>query len=1007
VPPVVVAIATAVSAAAANTAALFTVSSAVIEGVSSLTYAAAALGVTTGALYGVGVALAPKLPDPVAMQTPLKQSMPVRQSAFGTVRVAGAYMLFCTGSVHPNIFYGVQAHLDGESDALVSFYLNDDLMAKTVSGNYWWAPGAPGKYGGGGYNEPNLVKIDYRLGVTPETAYPISADVPAWAANHRGDGITSSLLRCTQARREDQSADFPNGVPQLSAVWRTQKVYDPRDGGQTQGDKSTYLWSDNPVLCLLAFLTDASGGMALDYARFILPAIDLWNAAADECDGLVATNGMHASLIDDAAAGDNKIFLADTTGLTIGATVQLATEDVEVSGFGMAGEVDLTADLLFAHSTGQLAYWPGFGQSAAYRCNLTYAHDTPPGDVIKSILSSFDGWLGQRGDGALVVRTNTIYDAGFTLSARHIVGFQLQNYLPDEQAVNQYVVAYTDPASGYNRAEAGYVEDLDDIGARGQVRSQDLYLQTVPSAPQALAVARPMLDRANQDVRGTLTCNFAGLAVMGHRYVPIQIVEAGETMFDGIAEITGKPNINTASMTVSFPWVAASTATAPAPPIPTRVQECAAWNSREATFPTAPTADSVLVALGTGPTELPVNTADGWALIESHEGIVTTGGPDDTIWGVLAWRRAGASESTTQTPFTGSATDQEAVSIIEIANCGDLPGALESLIWASPASPGSGPDSATATTTTTADNDLGVAIGGWYYIWPYWGQLALNLTPVSTHGTSAEGTTGSGSSSTTVYSIDLPTAGTTFSATAGNGLPHYHMLLLLMVFSQTVRDTLPPLGPPSGSPLQPLDAPTIISVTPDYLDSGGGVSGARLVIEVDDPGVDGATWKAQWKQSTDTLWTQLPGPLDAEDVPPLTIQTGLIAASGSIDVQVAYVTASQVSPWSASTTVAVAAAVPSGIISSTNVSASFTTTAANSVYYVDTASVAVTVTLHAAPAADEIVEVWDSTGHAETNPISFDGNGKNIAGAATVPNGIQANFGHARLIYDGTQWLMQ
>jgi hypothetical protein len=59
----------------------------------------------------------------------------------------------------------------------------------------------------------------------------------------------------------------------------------------------------------------------------------------------------------------------------------------------------------------------------------------------------------------------------------------------------------------------------------------------------------------------------------------------------------------------------------------------------------------------------------------------------------------------------------------------------------------------------------------------------------------------------------------------------------------------------------------------------------------------------------DTLWTQLPGPLDAEDVPPLTIQTGLIAASGSIDVQVAYVTASQVSPWSATTTVTVAAPI--------------------------------------------------------------------------------------------------
>jgi hypothetical protein len=83
---------------------------------------------------------------------------------------------------------------------------------------------------------------------------------------------------------------------------------------------------------------------------------------------------------------------------------------------------------------------------------------------------------------------------------------------------------------------------------------------------------------------------------------------------------------------------------------------------------------------------------------------------------------------------------------------------------------------------------------------------------------------------------------------------------------------------------------------------------------VDDPGVDNATWKVQWKQSGDALWTQLPGPLDAEDVPPLTIQTGLIAASGSIDAQVAYVTASQVSPWSATTTVTASEALTAGQI---------------------------------------------------------------------------------------------
>jgi hypothetical protein len=94
-------------------------------------------------------------------------------------------------------------------------------------------------------------------------------------------------------------------------------------------------------------------------------------------------------------------------------------------------------------------------------------------------------------------------------------------------------------------------------------------------------------------------------------------------------------------------------------------------------------------------------------------------------------------------------------------------------------------------------------------------------------------------------------------------------------------------------------------------------------------------------------------------------------------------------------------------VNSANKSASFTTVPATSVYYLDTAGGAYTVTMNATPATNEVAEVWDSTGNAGSNPVSFNGNGKNISGAATVSNFININGGHARLIYNGTQWLMQ
>lgn len=84
----------------------------------------------------------------------------------------------------------------------------------------------------------------------------------------------------------------------------------------------------------------------------------------------------------------------------------------------------------------------------------------------------------------------------------------------------------------------------------------------------------------------------------------------------------------------------------------------------------------------------------------------------------------------------------------------------------------------------------------------------------------------------------------------------------------------------------------------------------------------------------------------------------------------------------------------------------FTTSATFGIYYIDTTDKAILVTLNPNPVKDETVELWDKTGFATDHSISLLGNGNNIAGQASVPNFIQANYGHAKLQYDGVQWLM-
>jgi hypothetical protein len=920
----VTAIATAASAAAANTVGLFTISSAAIDAASTIGYTAATIGVTTGISAAIGAAFAPKAPDPQALQFPLKQPMPVRQSAFGRVRVAGAYALYVTGTTHTNISYDVLALLDGQSSAIVGFYLNDDLMAKTASGNFWWAPGAPGKYGGGGSNEPNLVKIDSRLGLSTETAYAISSDVPVWTSDHRGDGVTSMLLTCTQAKREDQAGDFPNGLPQPSAVIDAQLIFDPRDVSQTQGDPSTYKFSDNPVLCLLAYLTDASGGMGLDYGRFILPAIDFWTAAADECDGLVSTSGMHATLLDAAAAGDNKIFLADTTGLTAGVVIQLADgQNVTVSGLGLAGEVDLTGTLTNSHTAGELAYWNASGQSARYRCAGTYKHDTPPGDVVKSILQTFDGWLGQRGDGALVVRTNTVYAPTVTLSDRHIVGYQLQNYLPDEQATNQYIVSYTDPASAFNKAEAGYVQDDIDIAARGDVRNNELYLQWVPSAPQAISVARAMLARQTQPLRLTLTCNLAGLAVMGERYIRLDVLDPSLSAANGILEVTGKVSIDISTMTASFPCVVVGGYGSGANQAVCFILDVSKYGDASAVTRVKNGVINALSLIGaTYGSGLDIAVV---AFDHAVSSIVKPAATASDIADIITFVSALTMDA--DFSFDAASCLSEAKTFFD----GTDPSILTKriiMVWG-------------GITDTTQTSSL----------WPTYladAEAVIATMPgVRINSIDVEGHFGT---TYTSHIDNTPEDGLPLALTAQAVTADIEVAMFGSVATAGAGYTLPPLAPPSGSPLQPLAAPTITSVTPVYPNSGGGVQGARLSIVVADPGGN-ITWKVQWKLSADSVWTDGGSSITATGSP-LTILTGLIPATGSVDVQVAYIAGAQVSPWSSTTTVTVAAPV-AGVM---------------------------TLTASEAITAPALVNIWNSSGAAKVRNANASTSGKEAHG---------------------------
>ncbi|AOZ10355.1 hypothetical protein BKK80_32735 [Cupriavidus malaysiensis] len=92
-----------------------------------------------------------------------------------------------------------------------------------------------------------LVVVHKHLGWPEQEADPdLVAMVPGWSAEHRLRGV------CYLYVRLEYDADvFPNGLPNIKALVRGKRVYDPRGG--------TVAWSDNWALCVYDYLCDERG----------------------------------------------------------------------------------------------------------------------------------------------------------------------------------------------------------------------------------------------------------------------------------------------------------------------------------------------------------------------------------------------------------------------------------------------------------------------------------------------------------------------------------------------------------------------------------------------------------------------------------------------------------------------------------------------------------------------------------------------------------------------------
>lgn len=411
----------------------------------------------SGAMVGLSLLFAPDVPKPEGTKNPLKQSIPPRIGILGTARSAGAYMLFSTNG-GAGISVDVIAICDGESSEIIAYYLHDDpveLTGNTVDGL------SDGRY-------VHNVTIYHRLGLPTETHYPevitaLGGSGAIWTSDHRGDGITSCALICPDADSEHQAKRYPFGLPVLSVVVNSRRVFDPRDGDQIGTDPDTWSFAgnDNPILQAMTFAITpvANGGLGLDYAECFAPVIDEIAEQADICDEDVA--------------------------LKLGGTHKRYT------GGGV------------------------------------WRYSDNPGDVLAAMLGAADGFMVERGDGAFTVRAGKFQedDCDITFTDKHIVSLRVRRYRADEDDTTGVVVKYNSPPHHYTTVDAPVWprDAFDDAAGSRRIRTTEVVWCQHGVQAQRLSKRIAIYEMA--EVTGTMVVTMIGITVLDRRFARIQCTD--------------------------------------------------------------------------------------------------------------------------------------------------------------------------------------------------------------------------------------------------------------------------------------------------------------------------------------------------------------------------------------------------------------------------------------------------------------------------------------------------
>jgi hypothetical protein len=456
----------------------------------------------------------------------LRQPITAWRTIYGEMRVSGPITFLEVSE--DNEFLHIVVTLAGHPcEAIGTVFLDDDpIYDADLDGDGEVTGGAGLKYSG-------HVRVKKDLGTTGQPfADLVTESDDKWTSDHKQAGRTKLYLRFKHHR-----SLFPSGLPNVSAVVRGKKLYDPRS--------STTEWSPNPALVLRDYLTDTDTGLGVSVSAIDDAQI---NAAANICDEFVASKAdpkhEHTVLSVDAAADEitldgevlrfqrgDKVEIATTGsapgGLTVGTSYYLIP--VQEREFIAGGnDQDRSVVIKIANSYANALAGTAIDITSAgtgthtlkktgeprYTANGAVETSRKPSDVIPELLSAMGGDLARIGATWAVVaagyRTPTVpLDESDLRGPRHAT-----TKVPRRERFNAVKGIYVSPLNFGEPSDyppvtnAAYLTE--DNGER-MWREMDLPFTSRPQTAQRLA--KIALERMRQEITEFAPCNLAAFQV--------------------------------------------------------------------------------------------------------------------------------------------------------------------------------------------------------------------------------------------------------------------------------------------------------------------------------------------------------------------------------------------------------------------------------------------------------------------------------------------------------------